>query len=246
MARVKRYLRLLVKQTKKEQDIASANERRTELIETAVTAFHRWVAQSSLKVIATEVSLACDNLRFAGTLDGAAVEVHGRLALADWKTSGGVYWDYLPQVAAYTHLVENGRQCPPPSGRPRYKDKDGIAIPGTTTITGRYKDSEALKYWAWSQGIEGRDYKETMEKAADVGTEVHKHIEKHFNSITDLPGVDAILGRRVEECHLLRFDKTWGSFSHHMWPRPVIDEAMMWFRQARQMYELEKGLKKAV
>ncbi len=246
-ARVKRYLRLLVKQAKKQSDTEEAQEKHAELVAEAFGAFEQWTAQTKMRVLATEVALVCDKLQFGGTLDGAAAEVDGVLSLSDWKTSGGIYYDYLPQVSAYVHLLEHGRITERPSGRIRYRNRNGKQIPGVTTICGRYKESEALKYWCWSQGIEGLDYKETMQKAASVGTEVHDKIEAHFNSLAlDLPDPKLVLGRRIERVHLLRFDKTFGSFVHHMWPRPVIDKAWEWFKLARQMYELEKTLRKAV
>ncbi len=42
--------------------------------------------------------------RFGGTLD--AILVQGKLALGDWKTSNGIYADYLLQLSAYQILWE--------------------------------------------------------------------------------------------------------------------------------------------
>lgn len=54
---------------------------------------------------------------------------------------------------------------------------DGKRVPGVTTITGRYKDSGALIHWAWKEGHEGRDYRDTRDKAATAGTVTHDAIE---------------------------------------------------------------------
>lgn len=60
---------------------------------------------------------------------------------------------------------------------------DGTRVPGTTTITGRFKDSGALMYWACSQGQKYPN-KPTMEalrgeaeEAAEIGTQAHELFE---------------------------------------------------------------------
>jgi hypothetical protein len=57
---------------------------------------------------------------------------------------------------------------------------DGQRIPGTTTIIGRFKDSGALMYWAWQQGKEGKDFRETAEAAASAGTLAHLMVEDYL------------------------------------------------------------------
>jgi hypothetical protein len=63
-------------------------------------------------------------------------------------------------------------------GRP-YKgyEIDGEKVPGVTTILARFKDSGALIYWAWNQGREGKDFRETKQAAADAGTLAHDMVE---------------------------------------------------------------------
>ena len=58
-----------------------------------------------------------------------------------------------------------------------YKLKDGTRVPGTTTITGRYKDSAGLIHWAWDLGMNGVDYRAARDQAADAGTLAHDMIE---------------------------------------------------------------------
>lgn len=64
-------------------------------------------------------------------------------------------------------------------GRPKrgYRLADGTRVPGTTTITGRFKDSGGLIHWAWQCGIDGEDYRRKRDAAADVGTLGHDMIE---------------------------------------------------------------------
>ena len=60
-----------------------------------------------------------------------------------------------------------------------YKTKDGKRVTGVTTIiSGNLGWSKnALMYWAWNEGIEGRNYRDTSQKAADIGTIAHAMIE---------------------------------------------------------------------
>jgi len=67
-----------------------------------------------------------------------------------------------------------------PRPRTPYKLEDGTVVPGVTTITGRFKDSGGLIYWAWTQGRDGKDLRETKDKAADVGTLVHGMVEERL------------------------------------------------------------------
>ena len=45
---------------------------------------------------------------------------------------------------------------------------DGEKVPGVTTVLSRFKESGALMYWAWKQGTEGKDFRETKQAAADA------------------------------------------------------------------------------
>lgn len=70
----------------------------------AFQAYQEWKQQTHLEVAEAEASLVSHQYRFGGTLD--ALFVRGSLALGDWKTSNGVYADYLLQLAAYQILWE--------------------------------------------------------------------------------------------------------------------------------------------
>ena len=64
----------------------------------------RWAATSNIEVIEQEVPLVSEKYKYGGCLD--ALMAHGKLALGDWKTSNGVYQDYIIQLAAYRNLWE--------------------------------------------------------------------------------------------------------------------------------------------
>ena len=68
-----------------------------------------------------------------------------------------------------------------------YVLKNGTIVPGTTTVCGAYKDAGGLIYWAWEQGKQGLDYRETRDKAGAIGTSIHEQIEARLNRDGQLP-----------------------------------------------------------
>jgi hypothetical protein len=77
-----------------------------------------------------------------------------------------------------------------------YKNAQGKRIPGVTTVISNLGWSKGgLMHWAWEQGINGIDYKETRDKAADTGTIAHAMVEADlkgldWKDLVDLRGVD--------------------------------------------------------
>lgn len=69
----------------------------------------KWERQTGLKMLSRyqEVQLVSPDYRFGGTPDAIA-EMDGEVVLLDWKTSAGIYADYLVQLAAYQHLINEG------------------------------------------------------------------------------------------------------------------------------------------
>lgn len=53
-------------------------------------------------------------------------------------------------------------------------------LPGASTIAKIAEDPGGLLHWAWQQGVEGRDYRETRDAAADAGTLAHEMIEAEW------------------------------------------------------------------
>lgn len=69
---------------------------------TAFSAYLKWKQQSNLKPSQTELGMVCECHNLGGCLD--AVTIADELCILDWKTSNGIYVDYLCQIAAYGHL----------------------------------------------------------------------------------------------------------------------------------------------
>lgn len=77
--------------------------------------------------------------------------------------------------------------------QPYYNDK-GERVPGTTTVIGASLgwSKNALMYWAWSQGKEGKNFRETSQAACDAGTLAHAMCEaditgKKLEGLLDKP-----------------------------------------------------------
>ena len=65
-------------------------------------AFLEWAGQTKLELLAGELPLVSEKHKYGGTLD--AIALNEKLVLADWKTSNGVWPEYLIQARAYGEL----------------------------------------------------------------------------------------------------------------------------------------------
>ncbi len=63
-----------------------------------------------------------------------------------------------------------------------YKTKDGKRVSGVTTIIGGNLgwNKQALMYWANAEGLDGRNHRDTAQRAADAGTIGHYLIDCHI------------------------------------------------------------------
>jgi hypothetical protein len=68
-------------------------------------AWESWRRDRHIEIVVTEVPLVSERYRFGGTLD-VVWRDSGGLCMGDWKSSAGVYSDYLLQLAAYGILWE--------------------------------------------------------------------------------------------------------------------------------------------
>ena len=88
-------------------------EAAAELIAKATNAYDQfleWRDQTRIEIVATERAYVSERYQFGGTVDAIGRDMKGRIVLLDWKTSNGVYQDYLVQLAAYALLLE---ECAP-------------------------------------------------------------------------------------------------------------------------------------
>ena len=84
-----------------------------------------------------------------------------------------------------------------------YRNKEGKRIPGVTTVLKNLGwSTEPLLWWAWNEGIEGRNFRDTSQKAADAGTLAHEMIECDIKGKA-LPTIeDASIKEKAETCYL--------------------------------------------
>lgn len=68
--------------------------------------FLRWQDDNRIEIIAQEAELTSSRYLFGGCPDAIGRDSRNQLCLLDWKTSNGIYPDYLLQLAAYRHLWE--------------------------------------------------------------------------------------------------------------------------------------------
>jgi hypothetical protein len=79
--------------------------------------FVEWSKQTNIEFITKyqEVQLVSESYQFGGTPDAIGI-INGKRCLLDWKTSNGIYSDYLVQVAAYKLLWEENNPDEPIDG----------------------------------------------------------------------------------------------------------------------------------
>jgi hypothetical protein len=71
----------------------------------AFEGWSEWAREVGFRPVVAEVPVVCREFGYCGTFDVLAF-IRGRLTLADWKTSSGLYDDYDLQNVAYRHAVD--------------------------------------------------------------------------------------------------------------------------------------------
>ena len=64
----------------------------------------RWAEDNKIQVISQEIEMVSEKYQFGGCPDAMGIDSRGMLCILDWKTSNGVYVDFLLQIAAYFQL----------------------------------------------------------------------------------------------------------------------------------------------
>jgi hypothetical protein len=76
----------------------------------------QWAENNRIEIIYQEIELISEAYKYGGCPDAIGRDARGRLCLLDWKTSNGVYQDYLIQLAAYRNLWEENNPSMPLGG----------------------------------------------------------------------------------------------------------------------------------
>jgi hypothetical protein len=93
-----------------------------------------------------------------------------------------------------------------------YKTKDGVKCVGVTTVISRFKDSGGIIYWAWEQGRDGFDFRETRDDAATAGTLAHALVEYHITKKSDAELTALIEEERVKPEILERANRAFSNY----------------------------------
>ena len=77
-----------------------------------------------------------------------------------------------------------------------YKNAAGKRVASVTTVLKQLGwSTDALMWWSWNEGIEGRNYRDSSGRSADVGTVVHAAIEADLKGepfdVVALDGLDS-------------------------------------------------------
>jgi len=96
-------------------DTAKYHPELLEKAETGFLNFLEWKKMVNFRPIATEINLVSEAHQYGATPDCIGT-VTDKLALIDWKTSGGVYEDFLIQLAAYRVAWEENNPDKPLEG----------------------------------------------------------------------------------------------------------------------------------
>lgn len=86
-----------------------------EKAKSSFLAYRAWERNFKIKILQTEIYMVSEKHRYGGTPDAIGT-IDGQLVLPDWKTSNGVYADYLIQLAAYGKLWEENHPDQPITG----------------------------------------------------------------------------------------------------------------------------------
>ena len=76
----------------------------------------RWQEDNRIQVIKQEMEMVSEVYRFGGCPDALGIDSRGNLCILDWKTSGGIYIDYLLQISGYKILWEENHPDKPITG----------------------------------------------------------------------------------------------------------------------------------
>lgn len=75
-----------------------------------------WQEDNRIQIIKQEMILISETYKFGGCPDALGIDNRKNLVILDWKTSNGIYQDYLIQIAAYCQLWQENNPDQPITG----------------------------------------------------------------------------------------------------------------------------------
>jgi hypothetical protein len=87
-----------------EKEIGLGQTTDYEQVMSAFSAFQEWFESNNFEILSQEEQFVSETHLYGGTPDAIAKDGKNRIVILDWKTSDGVYAEYLYQLAAYRIL----------------------------------------------------------------------------------------------------------------------------------------------
>jgi hypothetical protein len=97
-------------------DVSSYPEHTVALAVQGYENYKRWSEDNKIEILHQEIELVSKKHLFGGCPDAIGRDSQGRLCLLDWKTSSGVYLDFLLQIASYAILWTEAHPDEPLTG----------------------------------------------------------------------------------------------------------------------------------
>ena len=98
---------------------SGSDENQNEIFKQAYQGFQNylnWAENNKMVIVDQEMELVSEKYLYGGCPDAVAYDSKERLCLLDWKTSNGIYPDYLIQLAAYGNLWDENNPDNPITG----------------------------------------------------------------------------------------------------------------------------------
>jgi hypothetical protein len=121
-----------------------------------------WQEDNRIHVLYQEEELVSKEYRFGGCPDAVGIDSRGNLCILDWKTSNGIYTDYLLQVAAYKQLWEENHPDKP--------------ITGGFHLLRFSKDNADFAHHYWSELDDAWELFKLYRKAYDIDKTLKKRV----------------------------------------------------------------------
>jgi len=122
----------------------------------------RWQRNNRIFIIRQEEELVSETYKYGGCPDAMGLDADKRLCLLDWKTSNGVYQDYLIQIAAYRNLWEEN-----------YPDRP---ITGGFHLLRFSKDHADFAHHYWSEVDDAWEQFKLFRKAYDLDKKLKQRV----------------------------------------------------------------------
>jgi hypothetical protein len=122
----------------------------------------QWQTDNRIEIISQEMELTSPSYLFGGCPDAIGQDSQGRLCLLDWKTSNGIYQDYLIQISAYNYLWS--------------ENNPGLPLTGGFHLLRFSKEHADFAHHYWSELDDAWELFKLYRKAYDLDKKLKKRV----------------------------------------------------------------------